>query len=702
MDYSRLIADHAAERLQALGNDALTLLELLGAPASSGAAGGSKPGSVNADQIGIWSKRADANGVSYVRGHSNASAIWRLARERWADVDIIPPKSKRRRIVLLGESVARGYFYDPLYTPGSVLQTLLARYVPEGAEVIDLAANDLSSTELLELLSKVPALAPDAIVIFAGNNWASAPLRLTAADRNARHRAAAALRAGGVPALKRMLEERLLYLIFEQLRMLPRVLQAMNIPAVLVIPEFNLGDWHDDPSNNAPWLAGDANRQWWDHHLRALQALEENNPKLAIEHAEAMLALDGGLSHNGLEIIGTALAAAGEHEQARAAMERARDGRIWDVANLSPRCYASIQDGLRRAASSHVRVVDLPAIFSASRASRLPDRSMFMDYCHLSASSIAVAMASVAQAVAPDISLPPLAALDNEPGIQPAPEVESTAHLLAAIHNAHWGQSRDTIRHHLHIAAQSPPSRDLLRVVLDLHGRRAPAWMTQAAASILQGQGPQLSRYFLGYDRGRFFDERLLDLIAETLEQHGDENASKGLVARRKREWSVQSFVNRVDLLADLWTHHADQSRPKREQSRGAAGVSPVRGWYRAYMPISRFPVVSSTPGASGMQLEITCRRSRFFIPDGECLVRLNGERIDVFTLHPNWQTCRIQIPASRFRSGVNTLELIWPLGHWQSEAALEEAAAGLETGRLLDLSPAFADLWSLWLEKTV
>jgi hypothetical protein len=700
MDYSRLIADFAAERLQAVGRDALTLLDLLSAPTSStGATRRTEAGSVNTDQIGLWSKRAGSNGVSYVRADSRSSADWRLARERWADVEIIPPKSKRRRIILLGESVARGYFYDPLYTPASVLQTLLERHLPEGAEVIDLAANDLSSSELLELLFKAPALSPDALVIFAGNNWTPAPLHLTLADGSARHQAAAALRAGGVPALKCLLEDRVSYLVSEQLRMLPRALQAMRIPAVLVVPEFNLVDWHEDPGNNAPWLSGAANRQWWDHHLRARRALEENDPRLAREHAEALLALDGGLAHNGLEIMGKVLAAVGEHAQARVVLERARDGRIWDIAVRSPRCHASIQNGLRRAASEQVRIVDLPEIFCASRAHRLPDRSVFMDYCHLSAASIALAMANVAQAVVPDVTLPPPDVLCNGPGIRVAPEVESNAHFLAAIHNAHWGQSRDIIRHHVRIAAQSSGSRDMLGVVLNLHGRRAPAWMTPGAAAILEGQGPQLARYPLGYDRRRFFDEHLLDVIAETLEQHGDESASRRLATRRKNEWSVQSCANRVDLLAPFWTHHADQCRPRREHWHGAAGVSPLRSWYRVYTPISGFPVICAT--SSALDLEITQRQSRFFEPDGECRVKLNGAHVGAFPLPPQWRTCRIEIPASHVRSGVNTLELLWPLGHWQSAAAIEAAAAGLELGRLLDLSPAFADLWSLWVQQS-
>jgi hypothetical protein len=100
------------------------------------------------------------------------------------------------------------------------------------------------------------------------------------------------------------------------------------------------------------------------------------------------------------------------------------------------------------------------------------------------------------------------------------------------------------------------------------------------------------------------------------------------------------------------------------------------------------------------MHLEITCRQSRFFVPEGEFLVRFNGERLGEWVLDPKWRQYRIEIPASTVRSGMNSLELLWPLGHWQSAAALEEAASGQETGQLRELSPAFGDLWGLWLEQ--
>src|SRR5262245_21445068 len=43
----------------------------------------------------------------------------------WANVQKIPAKGQRQRIVLLGESVARGYLYDPQFNPAMALQAMM-------------------------------------------------------------------------------------------------------------------------------------------------------------------------------------------------------------------------------------------------------------------------------------------------------------------------------------------------------------------------------------------------------------------------------------------------------------------------------------------------------------------------------------------------------------------------------------------------
>lgn len=95
----------------------------------------------------------------------------------WANVSRIEAKGSKRRILLIGESVARGYLYDPDFTPALALQMMLDAQFGEGeVEIIDLARIGISY-KVRELALAALRLEPDMAIIFAGNNWnVSAPL----------------------------------------------------------------------------------------------------------------------------------------------------------------------------------------------------------------------------------------------------------------------------------------------------------------------------------------------------------------------------------------------------------------------------------------------------------------------------------------------------------------------------------------------
>jgi hypothetical protein len=116
----------------------------------------------NTLRIGIWDAvPVEGGSIEFARS-ADLATDWRY----WADVERIPPKNGRR-VVLVGESVARGYLFDPAITFAGMLEAAL------GVEVVDLARTDLTAIELPALFEALPALEPDAVVLFAGNNWHS-------------------------------------------------------------------------------------------------------------------------------------------------------------------------------------------------------------------------------------------------------------------------------------------------------------------------------------------------------------------------------------------------------------------------------------------------------------------------------------------------------------------------------------------------
>src|SRR6266568_3385401 len=70
--------------------------------------------------IGPWRPQATAAGLAYVRRAGRPA----VEAKYWAAADHIPPHGDRRRIVLVGESVARGYLFDPELCFADVLRAL--------------------------------------------------------------------------------------------------------------------------------------------------------------------------------------------------------------------------------------------------------------------------------------------------------------------------------------------------------------------------------------------------------------------------------------------------------------------------------------------------------------------------------------------------------------------------------------------------
>ena len=125
--------------------------------------------------VGLWEPKIANGKVAFVR-RMDAMAEWTY----WADVARIEPKGEKLRVLLIGESVARGYLYDPVFNPALALQMILEAQFGEGqVEVIDLARTNLGF-QVLELALSALQMEPDVAIVgrqqlvhlrtFAGGN----------------------------------------------------------------------------------------------------------------------------------------------------------------------------------------------------------------------------------------------------------------------------------------------------------------------------------------------------------------------------------------------------------------------------------------------------------------------------------------------------------------------------------------------------
>lgn len=635
----------------------------------------------NTETVGIW-ERKKANGSSYFQRRADMMHEWHL----WANLSRIEPKRRARRVLLLGESAARGQFYDPQFTPAQALEMFLRpRFASESLEIIDLARTNLNLQGLSSLVRSAIALEPDALVIFAGNNWH--PF-IALSDVAA---VSTVLGQDGMPGLKRFAEEQLRAEIKQLLEEIANLYQSQNIPVVWVIPEFNLGDWQDSDTN-APHLPADANRQWLTCYENAQTALRNDDADRAAEMAHLMIALDEGVAVTGLRILAELSRRAGDWVNARYYLESARDALIWDPSRtISPRSYAVAQATLREEANRYgFAIADLPRLFDSHLKGELPDRRLFLDYCHLSSEGIRIAMAATAAALLRSLKGEELrwSALADEQ-VRPDHEAEAEAALLAAIHNAHWWQNEDIVRYHCFRAAQtSPRFANIMEGFIDFQTRLAPTLMCASAERILALQSPLIQNYLLRYNKKQL-DPVLVDAMVAALKKVGTD-ARAHLDQVRLDSHGVTR--REVDLLSSCyWPKPQEAMWQLQDQVKTTTYTH--SDYYKAYWPESRFIFV----GESGLaaELHLTCRMPGSSAAERRVAVEVNGCRLQEPVIDDRWRSVSIEVPAEVVCDGLNEVTLRWPIPVFPGEKGLEQVIDDLINGMYPSFFPAFGEVHS-------
>ncbi len=647
-------------------------------------------------RIGIWDPKSSGGRTSYVRA-LDSLADW----PRWANIARIDPKRARWRILFFGESVARGYLLEPFYTPAIVLQSLLESVLGKGSvEVIDLARTDMG-TEIKELAKSAAALDPDGIVIFAGNNWRAVDL----IAENRRPEVDSLLRSGSIAKLRRFAEDCVRGRARAVVQEVRDFYTERKVPVVWAIPEFNLGDWQDWRTN-APHLQGSANREWLACCEEAGNALACEDFASAEKLALMMLGLDEETTSYPLAVLARCRMHAGDISGARVYLERASDARVWDWSQpLSPRCLKVSREEIKAHGHSGTSaVVDLPELFREYLGGELPDRRLFLDYCHLTAEGIRLSMAAVAARLALPLSgrVAGWRALLAEAPV-PSSTVEAEGALLAAVHNAHWFQPQPVVEYFCSRALQlSPHTANIMARFIELQTTATPALLSRPAEGLSE-LGGQAVQYLLGRNNVQQLDAVLLTSMACALEKAGQPSH-----ATLKQHWvathdSGEFVTNLLDFYylssagqpqelfwarRDIW-----KTSPAPVSEKGSREFA-TADYYRAYWIESVFVFVAG--GDHSIQFELTFR-----IPDAEGPV----ETIQVFVNEKSiadlpgecaWRKHTVRAQPCALRCGLNHLRIRWPLRNADQRASLVAAADSLARYPVQPLFQVFGEIHSL------
>lgn len=621
-------------------------------------------------RVGTWEATEEANGLrSFVR--VNAGDPWHL----WANVQKIPPKGLRRRVVLVGESVARGHLFHPRFTPAQALQQIMnAACGAAKIEVVDLARTDLLHDHLQALISQALHLEPDALVIFAGNNWF--PFH-KASEEQLLDMVSALRHTGSWHGVKEACESFLIANTKQTLCLLEEVVRKRGIPVVFVLPEFNLADWITE-CDCPPLLDSEQTEEWLRARREAEQLLKGDDWEKAEHLGERLLQLDQGTTAAGPNILAEVSRKRGAHEAARKFLEMARDAAVSWPVRQTPRCASVIQQTIREeAAARGIHLVDLPREFTSHLGGEAADRRLFLDYCHLTLEGIRISMALTAETLLPLLKYPvksgkELAQVDMRVGAN----VSAGAHFLAAIYNGNWGQKMDVVRHHVRKALEFDSSiARMMQLFLDFHVRRVPSSLCRSFEQLWESpHAPAIIALYNDSTSGKFLNPNLVNAMSDVLEETGIPTRSQIESLIIKEHGLKNRAVNLVNTLYSTGSH-----------SRFLVDLRPE--FYKATAQNTIFPLVCDKP--EPLNFSVTMKVPNVSA-DQTISLRLNGSLVTEVAATGGWTTTTCSVPAGLVHAGLNQVEIDWPMPGSSDAKQKEHVAECLEAGELVEITPMF------------
>jgi hypothetical protein len=651
------------------------------------------------EPISIWQPREIDGEIAFVRPEPLPLG------DHYATTPVLRPKKRELplRVGFFGESAAAGYLYAPRLTPARVLEAQLRAAGGEARfEVVDLARTNETLDSLAETVRTSLQISPDVLVLFTGNNWnllETPEVSPYAPSVPARQRYAGALKEEGTAGPCRLAAEELRDKAEAALGFIALIARTVQIPVVVVLPEVNLADW--ETRQPPTWLPGNGTARWHSLYADAAGRLERGDLTGARAAASAMVELDGGACASSWRLLARACISLGDVAEARRASLAEVDAAAYPTLALlsAPQATTAAREILREACRRHgFTCIDLREVFAEHTGSLLPDRRLFLDYCHLTAEGIQVAMAAVAAAV---LNLSGM--LDEEtdwrrllarvPPPEVQPEAEATARLGAAVHTAHRllpvGPKRPILEHWCEAALEAAPGVE--QAMLDLIDARCapcPAVLTAAQQRNLASAYPLLLQHGWRWDH---LDADLIEALCAVLERRDrsiGEQVARKLLAHHGISAAGTDLTQPPYLWEPLERFYPEVMR--------FADLS-ERATLRCPWPESSFCLVCSAE--RDVEIEPTLRLPAArpgSTRRGRVRFAVNLVEAGEVEATEHWSRPKLRVGRALLRRGLNRLTLRWPSPDEDGEAALRSAVERLELGIAADLHPVFGEVFSL------
>lgn len=610
-------------------------------------------------RVGVWWRRSGDDKAPFVRKAPPQED------QLWAREESIHPKGTRRRVVLIGESVARGFMYDPEFNCAAALAQLMRSALgPDEVEIVDLAKSGMDYGELRQILSESQVLRPDAYVVFAGNNWQMSlrPECDTVIERLRHHDS-----WEDAANSKQKTEDAVGSLVAQ----LHKISEEMAAPVIVVIPGFNSKDWRSYRGWRDPLLSGSCCKEW--RRLRSLSDLSHGPVERDTDIAQKIAALNGGVPF-ALEILAWAANEAGKSELAERLVDEAGEMctrlPFATPARCSSRSRAALREECERNA---IFVVDMARECTAYMNGRLPDRHLFLDFCHLTAEGIWLAMVCTAKTLSEAWRVPQRPPVMTTELANSVPSrVRAQAHLKAAIVNADRDQPLEIIKYHcLEAIRHSPDMLQFLALFAESHSRKIPINMCRSSEALL-ANGERFPVFTKLRESDGLGDKRPNFLLIEGISR---------AVAETNAELSKQ--IDSV-VLAEHELGYTLKDLLRSDYCDIIAARSDWAWWEHSsflttHEPDSRFYLICGE--SSEVELRLICRVPNDTM-DGQALaVEMNGREVQKVPVTRTWAEYQITIPLEFVMPGINRMTLQWPEPAVENQGKWDTVVAAYERG---------------------
>ncbi|WP_109302782.1 M48 family metallopeptidase [Aquimarina sp. AU474] len=600
------------------------------------------------DILGIW-KMKNVKGETILQRNEDKRNEWHA----WANVHEIPLKTHKKRVVLLGESVARGFFYTPNYSVADELESILtSSNVFRDVEVVDLSKNAIEMEEIINVAQSCDLLNPDLMVMFAGNNWLSELYQKL--DSKDYKELSLLYKKEGFESVKLYLENKFEKIISNFIDLVITNNKNNKTTTVFVIPAFNLFNWKsDDTEKTVSLLKNDDLIKWFEAKGKAENALIQNDYDRLEFESNQMIELDSS-NPLGYELLSKAYMQKDKIPEAIQCLDRSKDTILFGRAlNSSPRCFQVIRDTIiKKASQEGVQVVDLFSIFNKIYEDRYKHNELFLDYCHLSTDGIKIAMKYTAQVVIESVANEKISIKSiPDSKIFPKKNTESVAHFAAAIHNAHWSQPKEILEYHCQKAIELDENiKTLMLLYADLSSRKNTNELCRSFEEIiLEGSMHQFEGglAFLHPRGEKMMDLDLIDTIANAIKPLGLDYETE----LKELRFSQHGITKIPTSLLEPFYH---------AQGYNKTNDTISRNFFRIRSTEKVFNIISD--GLENLQVKMCYRSLHEIRGNLKIYLNTNEQEICEAEINRDWNSICFEIAKDKVCSGINKLILKWPV----------------------------------------